>query len=125
MFLSVAPNRLKELLNMVYHKGQPLDLHSSASILMIYLCIYHYILQNVICLRMICHMLADDTTLNRKKHCANFKKLQLCLDRISVWCNTNHMLINPVKTKVNDNYYTAKAPALRLVTEAVFGWSEY
>ena len=25
--------------------------------------------------------------------------LQLCLDRISVWCNVNHMLINPVKTK--------------------------
>ena len=39
------------------------------------------------------------TSYNRKKHCANRKTLQLCLDRISVWCNTNHMLINPVKTK--------------------------
>ena len=37
---------------------------------------------------------------------------------------TNHMLINPVKT-VNGNYYTTKAPALRLVIEAVTGWSEY
>ena len=27
------------------------------------------------------------------------KTLQLRLDRISVWCNVNHMLINPVKTK--------------------------
>ena len=27
------------------------------------------------------------------------KTLQLCLDRISVWCNVNHLLINPVTTK--------------------------
>ena len=27
------------------------------------------------------------------------KTLQLCLDRISMWSNINHMLINPVKTK--------------------------
>ena len=27
------------------------------------------------------------------------KTLQLRLGRISVWCNVNHMLINPVKTK--------------------------
>ena len=27
------------------------------------------------------------------------KTLQLRLDRISVWCNVNHMLINPIKTK--------------------------
>ena len=74
-----------------------------------------------------CHMLADDTTLHAtgKSIVQIQKQLQLCLDRISVWSNTNHMLINPVKTKVNDNYYTAKAPALTLVTEAVIGWSEY
>ena len=38
--LSVAPTRLKELLNMVYHKGQSWDLYSSAPTLIIYLCIY-------------------------------------------------------------------------------------
>ena len=51
-----------------------------------------------------CHMLADDTTLhtagksvvqtNKKQ---KQKNVTLCLDSISVWCNTNHMLINPVK----------------------------
>ena len=25
--------------------------------------------------------------------------VQICLDRISLWCNTNHILINPVRTK--------------------------
>ena len=46
-------------------------------------------------------MLADDTTLHTTgKNVVQIQKtLQLCLDRISVWCNTNHMLINPVKTK--------------------------
>ena len=48
-----------------------------------------------------CYMLADDTTLHTtgKSIVQIQKTLQLCLDRISVWCNTNHMLINPVKTK--------------------------
>ena len=88
--LSVAPIRLKELLNIVYHKGQSWDLYSSASILMIYLCIYHQILQNAIC-----------TTLHTtEKSVVQIQKtLQLCLDRILVWCNVNHMLINPLKTK--------------------------
>ena len=69
---------------MVYHKGQSWDLYSSASILMIYLCIYHQILQNVIW---------HNTSYNQIQ-----KMLQLCLDRISVWCNVNHTLIHPVKT---------------------------
>ena len=48
-----------------------------------------------------CHTLADDTTLHTTgKSVAQIQKtLQLCLDRISVWCNVNHMRINPVKTK--------------------------
>ena len=49
-----------------------------------------------------CHnMLADDTTLHTTgRNVVQIQKtLQLCLDRISVWCNVNHMLINPVKTK--------------------------
>ena len=46
-------------------------------------------------------MLADDTTLHTsgKSIVQNQKMLQLCFDHISVWCNINHMLINPVKTK--------------------------
>ena len=94
MSLSVAPTRLKELLNMVYHKGQSWDLYSSASILIIYLCIYDQILQNVICSRMTQHFI------QQKKGVVQIQKTpQLCLDRISVWCDVNHMLINPVKTK--------------------------
>ena len=50
--LSVAPNRLKELLNMVYHKGQSWGLYFSAYILLIYLCICYQILQHIICSRM-------------------------------------------------------------------------
>ena len=47
------------------------------------------------------NMLADDTTLHTtgRSVVQIQKTLQLCLDRISVWCNVNHMLINPVKTK--------------------------
>ena len=93
MSLYVAPTRLKELLNMVYHKGQSWDLYSSASIIMIYLCICHQILQNAICSRMTQHFIQQEKALRK------FKTLQLWLDRISVWCNVNHMLINPVKTK--------------------------
>ena len=73
-------------------------------------------------------MLADDTFHTKGKSVVQIQKtLQLCLDRISVWGNVNHMLSNPVKKKkkINDNYYTAKAPALRLVIETVIGWSEY
>ena len=46
-------------------------------------------------------MLADDTTLHTsgKSVVQNQKMLQLCFDRILVWYNINHMLINPVKTK--------------------------
>ena len=88
--LSVVPTRLKELLNMVYHKGQSWDLYSSASILMIYLCIYHQISAE-------CHILALHTT--GKSVVQIQKTLQLCLVRISVWCNVHHMLINPAKTK--------------------------
>ena len=46
-------------------------------------------------------MLADDTTLHTtgKSVVQIQKTLQLCLDRISVWCNVNHMLSNTVKTK--------------------------
>ena len=46
-----------------------------------------------------CHMLADDRTLHAtgKRVVQIQKTLQLCLDRISVLCNVNHMLINPVK----------------------------
>ena len=46
-------------------------------------------------------MPADDTTLHTTgKSIAQIQEtLQLCLDRISVWCNVNHMLINHVKKK--------------------------
>ena len=37
VYLFVVPTLLKELLNMVYQKGQSWDLYSSASILMTYL----------------------------------------------------------------------------------------
>ena len=49
-----------------------------------------------------CHMLADDTTFHTtgKSVVQIQKTLQFCLDRISVWCNTNHMLINHVKAKL-------------------------
>ena len=40
-----------------------------------------------------------NTIYNRKKRCANSKDATAFLDRISVWCNVNHILINPVKTK--------------------------
>ena len=48
-----------------------------------------------------CYMFVDDTTLHTtgKSIVQIQKTLQLCLDRISMWCNANHMLINPVKAK--------------------------
>ena len=72
-------------------------------------------------------MLADDTTLHTtgRSVVQIQKTLQLCLDRISVWCNVNHMLINPVKTKAMIISTRKKAPALRLVIETVIGWAEY
>ena len=79
---------------MVYHKGRSWDLYSFASVLMIYLCIYHQILQNVICSRMTPHCIQQEKNVVQIQ-----KTLQLCLDRISVWGNVNQMLINPVKTK--------------------------
>ena len=92
--LSVAPTRLKELLNMVYHKDQSCDLYASASII-------NDLPLHIPSNSAECHMLADDTTLHTtgKRVVQILKTLQLCLDRISVWCNVNHMLINPVKTK--------------------------
>ena len=77
---------------MVYHKGQSWDLYSSASI---------YLPLHTPSHSAECHMLTDDTTLHTTgKNIVQIKEmLQLCFGRISVWCNTNHMLINPVKTK--------------------------
>ena len=74
-----------------------------------------------------CHMLADDTILHTtgKSVVQIQKTLQLCLDNISVWCNVNHMLINPVKTKSVIITTRQEAPALRLVIEIVIVWSEY
>ena len=70
--LSVAPTHLKELLNMVYHKGQSWDLYSSASILMIYLCIYHQFLQNVIYSRMTQHFIQQEKALCKFKRRYSF-----------------------------------------------------
>ena len=54
-----------------------------------------------------CHMLAYDTTLHTTGKSLKSitqikkekKKKKLCLHYIWMWCNANHMLINPVKTK--------------------------
>ena len=54
-----------------------------------YLCIYHQILQNVICSWMTAHCIQQEKAL-----CKFNKRYS-----ISVWCNTNHMLINPMKIK--------------------------
>ena len=62
---------------------------------MIYLCIYNQILQNGICSRMTQHFIQQTGRSVQPIQ----KTLQLCLDRISMWCKVNHMLINPVKTK--------------------------
>ena len=77
---------------MVYHKGQSWDLYSSASV---------YLPLHTPSHSAGCHMLTDDTTLHTTgKSIVKIKEmLQLCFVRISVWCNTNHMLINPIKTK--------------------------
>ena len=79
MSLSVAPTRLKELLNMVYHKGQSCDLYSSASIV-------NDLPLHIPSNSAECNMLADDTTLHTtgKSVLQIRKTLQLCLDRISM-----------------------------------------
>ena len=77
----------------MYHKGKSWDQYSSAFLLMIYLCLFHLILQNVICSCITPHFIQQEKALRKFK-----KTLQICLC-FSVWCNTNHMLINPVKTK--------------------------
>ena len=55
MSLSAVPTLLKEMLNMVYHKGKSWDLYSPTTILMIYLYINHQALQNAVRLRMTQH----------------------------------------------------------------------
>ena len=67
MSLSAVPTLLKELLNMVYHKGQSLDLYSSASLLMIDLCIFHHTLQNIICSWMTPHFIQQEKELYKFK----------------------------------------------------------
>ena len=94
MSLFVAPTRLKELLNMVYHKGQSWDLYSSVSILTIYLCIYHQILQNVICSRMTQHFIQQEKALRKFK-----RRYSFVLIIFQCGAMLYHMLINPVKAK--------------------------
>ena len=78
MSLSAVPTLLKELLNMVYHKGKSWDLYSPTAIVMIYRYINHQTLQNAVCLRMTQHF----THKNGRK-----KAQQLCFDHTSMWCN--------------------------------------
>ena len=89
MSLSVAPTHLKELLNMVCHKGHSWDLYSSASILMLSLCIYLQILQNVICSRMTPRFIQQGNTLCKLKQKTK-----------------NATTLSWMKS----NYYTTKAP---------------
>ena len=46
-------------------------------------------------------MLADDTTLHTSgKDIMQIRsKMQHSLDQVSSWCDNNHMVINPIKTK--------------------------
>ena len=48
-----------------------------------------------------CDMLADDTTLHTSgKGIMQIRNnMQDSLDQVSSWCNNNHMVINPIKTK--------------------------
>ena len=48
-----------------------------------------------------CDMLADDTTLHtsRKDIMQIRSNMQDSLDQVSNWCDNNHMVINPIKTK--------------------------
>ena len=69
---TLSLSRLKELLNMVYRKGQSWDLYSSASVFMIYLCIHHQILQNVICSRITQHFIQQEHALCQFKRRYSF-----------------------------------------------------
>ena len=71
MSLSAVPTLLKELLNMVYHKGKSWDLYSPTAIVMIYLYINHQTLQNAVRLRMTQHFTHKN---GRKKVSCKFKK---------------------------------------------------
>ena len=48
-----------------------------------------------------CDMLADDTTLRTygKDITQIRSNMQDSLDQVSSWCDNNHMVINPIKTK--------------------------
>ena len=48
-----------------------------------------------------CDMLADDTTLHTsgKDTLQIGSNMQDSLDQVSNWCDNNHMVINPIKTK--------------------------
>ena len=48
-----------------------------------------------------CDMLADDTTLHTsgKEIMQIRNSMQDSLDQVSNWCDKNHMVINPIKTK--------------------------
>ena len=87
VFLFVVLTLLKELLNMVYQKGQSWDLYSSASILMTYLNIYHQTLQNVICSH---NKTTLHTTGKSLKSITQIKKIQqLCLDHMYTHTHTH------------------------------------
>ena len=75
--VSVAPTLLGELSYMLYHKSQSWDLHSSTSILMSNLYIFHQTLQNNISSVMTQHFKQQG-----KKRPAISETLQLCLSRI-------------------------------------------
>ena len=47
-----------------------------------------------------CDMLADDTTLHTSEKDMQIRSnLQDSLDQVSSWCDNNHIVINPIKTK--------------------------
>ena len=66
----------------------------------------HQTLQNVTCCRTTEHFVQQEKSVVQTKNkttttttTAKLEMLQICLDRISVWSNAKHMIINPVKTK--------------------------
>ena len=46
-----------------------------------------------------CDMLADDTTLHTSGKDIMQINMQNSLDQVFNWCDYNHMVINPIKTK--------------------------